>query len=193
MFLGRPTNPDTFFHSNGIARFFWSSASVPDLPVSPDDEGYLGAAKNNRELLRREFGRTTTHSFFHVPYALRRSILAEIAERFPEEWRATSRSRFRSTADLAVVSSLHHHYAYLTGRAVPSGISYDFVDIGDRKDHARLGRLLQNRDRTAFCIGESHDSGMADEEMALAVRSFLTAYFPVRSPYERPGAVTDAP
>ncbi|KUL49605.1 stealth conserved region 3 domain-containing protein [Streptomyces sp. NRRL S-1521] len=193
MFLGRPTNPDTFFHSNGIARFFWSSASVPALPVSPDDEGYLGAAKNNRELLRRAFGRTTTHSFFHVPYALRRSVLEEIAERFPQEWEATSRSRFRSTGDLSVVSSLHHHYAYLTGRAVPGGISYDFVDIGDRKDHARLGRLLQNRDRTAFCIGESHDSGMADEEMALAIRSFLTAYFPVRSPYERSRAVTDAP
>ncbi|MFF3646109.1 stealth conserved region 3 domain-containing protein [Streptomyces sp. NPDC002564] len=184
MFLGRPTAADTFFLSNGLARFFWSSASVPALPVSDADEGYLAAAKNNRELLRAEFGRTTTHSFFHVPYALRRSVLTEIAERFPERTAATARSRFRSTGDLALVSSLHQHYAYLTGRAVPGGISYDFVDIGDRADHARLGRLLQNRDRTAFCIGESPDGGVADEEMALAIRSFLTAYFPVRSPYE---------
>ncbi|WP_055567090.1 stealth conserved region 3 domain-containing protein [Streptomyces atriruber] len=189
MFLGRPTTPDTFFLSNGLARFFWSSASVPALPVAPDDEGYLAAAKNNRELLRGAFGRTTTHSFFHVPYALRRSILQEITERFPERTAATARSRVRSRGDLALVSSLHQHYAYLTGRAVPAGISYDFVDIGDRADHARLGRLLQNRDRTAFCIGESPDGGVADEEMALAIRSFLTAYFPVRSPYEvRDGA-----
>ncbi|MEU7582708.1 stealth conserved region 3 domain-containing protein [Streptomyces sp. NPDC041068] len=184
MFLGRPTTPETFFLSNGLARFFWSSASVPALPVSPGDEGYLAAAKNNRELLRRAFGRTTTHSFFHAPYALRRSVLAEITERFPEETAATARSRFRSHGDLALVSSLHPHYAYLTGRAVPAGIAYDFVDIGDRADHARLGRLLQSRDKTAFCIGESPDSGMADTEMALAIRSFLTAYFPVRSPYE---------
>ncbi|MCF3124805.1 stealth conserved region 3 domain-containing protein [Streptomyces arenae] len=184
MFLGRPTNPDTFFLSNGLPRFFWSSASVPALPVAEDDEGYLAAAKNNRELLRGAFGRTATHSFFHVPYALRRSVLAEIAERFPEEWTATSRSRFRSTTDLALVSSLHQHYAYLTGRAVPGGITYDFVDIGDRADHARLGRLLQSRDKTAFCIGESPGGGMSDEETALAIRSFLTAYFPVRSPYE---------
>ncbi|MEU5775781.1 stealth conserved region 3 domain-containing protein [Streptomyces venezuelae] len=184
MFLGRPTTPDTFFLSNGLARFFWSSASVPALPVAPDDEGYLAAAKNNRALLREAFGRTTTHSFFHVPYALRRSIMQEITERFPEQTAATARSRVRSRGDLALVSSLHQHYAYLTGRAVPAGISYDFVDIGDRADHARLGRLLQNRDRTAFCIGESPDGGVADEEMALAIRSFLTAYFPVRSPYE---------
>ncbi|MFI2613238.1 stealth conserved region 3 domain-containing protein [Streptomyces sp. NPDC018584] len=184
MFLGRPTNPDTFFLSNGLPRFFWSSESVPALPLSPDDEGYLAAAKNNRELLRRTFGRTTTHSFFHVPYALRRSVLTEITERFPEQLAATARSRFRSVGDHSLVSSLYQHYAYLTGRAVPGTISYDFVDIGDRADHARLGRLLQNRDRTAFCIGESPDSGMADEEMALAIRSFLTAYFPVRSPYE---------
>ncbi|NEA02180.1 glycosyl transferase family 1, partial [Streptomyces sp. SID10116] len=184
MFLGRPTTPDTFFLSNGLARFFWSSASVPALPVAPDDEGYLAAAKNNRALLREAFGRTTTHSFFHVPYALRRSILQEITERFPEQLAATARSRVRSRGDIALVSSLHQHYAYLTGRAVPAGISYDFVDIGDPADHARLGRLLQNRDRTAFCIGESPDGGVTDEEMALAIRSFLTAYFPVRSPYE---------
>ncbi|MEV8014788.1 stealth conserved region 3 domain-containing protein [Streptomyces sp. NPDC086554] len=185
MFLGRPTTPDTFFLSSGTARFFWSTASVPALPVSPDDEGYLAAAKNNRELLRREFGRTATHSFFHAPYALRRSVLAELTERFPDELGATARSRFRSNGDLALVSSLHHHYAYLTGRAVPGVIAYDFVDIGRRADHARLGQLLQSRGKTAFCIGESPDSELADEEMALAIRSFLTAYFPVRSPYER--------
>lgn len=185
MFLGRPTTPETFFLSSGTARFFWSSASVPALPVSPDDEGYLAAAKNNRDLLRREFGRTTTHSFFHAPYALHRSVLAELTERFPEELEATARSRFRSNSDLALVSSLHHHYAYLTGRAVPSGIAYDFVDIGSRGDHARLGQLLQVRNKTAFCIGESPESELTEQEMALAIRSFLTAYYPVRSPYER--------
>ncbi|MEU3740425.1 stealth conserved region 3 domain-containing protein [Streptomyces sp. NPDC032198] len=184
MFLGRPTTPETFFLSSGTARFFWSSASVPALPVSEDDEGYLAAAKNNRELLRRDFGRTTTHSFFHAPYALHRSVLAELTERYPEELEATARSRFRSNSDLALVSSLHHHYAYLTGRAVPAGIAYDFVDIGSRADHARLGQLLQGRNKTAFCIGESPDSELTDEEMALAIRAFLTAYFPVRSPYE---------
>ncbi|MGW7084085.1 stealth conserved region 3 domain-containing protein [Streptomyces sp. NPDC054871] len=185
MFLGRPTTPETFFLSSGTARFFWSTASVPALPVSPEDEGYLAAAKNNRALLQREFGRTTTHSFFHAPYALHRSVLAELTERFPEELEATARSRFRSNSDLALVSSLHHHYAYLTGRAVPGSLAYDFVDIGSRADHARLGQLLQGRNKTAFCIGESPDSELTEEEMALAIRSFLTAYFPVRSPYER--------
>ncbi|MFG2496598.1 stealth conserved region 3 domain-containing protein [Streptomyces sp. NPDC048441] len=184
MFLGRPTTPDTFFLSSGTARFFWSTASVPDLPVSPDDEGYLAAAKNNRALLRREFGRTTTHSFFHAPYALHRSVLAELTERFADGLEATARSRFRSNSDLALVSSLHHHYAYLTGRAVPGSITYDFVDIGSRADHSRLGQLLQGRSKTAFCIGESPDSELSEEEMALAMRAFLAAYFPVRSPYE---------
>jgi glycosyltransferase involved in cell wall biosynthesis len=184
MFLGRPTTPATFFLSSGMSRFFWSSASVPDLPVSPDDEGYLAAAKNNRGLLRREFARTTTHTFFHAPYALHRSVLAELTQRFPEELEATARSRFRSNGDYALVSSLHHHYAYLTGRAVPGTISYDFVDIGSPTDHSRLGQLLQGRNKTAFCIGESPASELTDEEMALAMRSFLAAYFPVRSPYE---------
>ncbi|WP_125263249.1 stealth conserved region 3 domain-containing protein [Streptomyces alboflavus] len=186
MFLGRPTTPGTFFLGSGLPKFFWSSASVPALPVDAADEGYLAAAKNNRELLRRDFGRTATHCFLHVPYALRRSILEELGERYADELAATSRARFRGTTDHSLVSSLHQHYAYLTGRAVPGSVSYDFVDIGSRADHARLGQLLQSRNKTAFCIGESPDSGMSDEETALAVRSFLTAYFPVRSPYERP-------
>ncbi|WP_030568635.1 stealth conserved region 3 domain-containing protein [Streptomyces aureocirculatus] len=185
MFLGRPTTPGTFFLGSGLPKFFWSSMPVPPLPVSAADEGYLAAAKNNRELLRRDFGRTATHCFYHVPYALRRSILQELTERYADELTATSRSRFRGNDDHSLVSSLHQHYAYLTGRAVPGGLGYDFVDIGRRADHARLGQLLQSRNKTAFCIGESPDSGMSDQEMALAVRSFLTAYFPVRSPYER--------
>ncbi|MGA4841578.1 stealth conserved region 3 domain-containing protein [Streptomyces sp. G45] len=185
MFLGRPTTPDTFFLGNGLPRIFWSSVSVPDLPVSEADEGYLAAAKNNRELLRRDFGRTATHCFLHVPYALRRGILAELHERYGDELRATARSRFRGTADHSLVSSLHQHYAYLTGRAVPGSLAYDFVDIGRRADHARLGRLLQSRDKTAFCVGETPGGDLTDEETALTMRAFLTAYFPVPSPYER--------
>ncbi|WP_282796870.1 stealth conserved region 3 domain-containing protein [Streptomyces sp. CC224B] len=185
MFLGRPTAPDTFFLPNGLTRFFWSSVSVPDLPVSAADEGYLAAAKNNRELLRRDFGRTATHCLLHVPYALRRSVLQELAERYGRELAATARSAFRGNGDHSVVSSLFQHYAYLTGRAVPGSITYDFVDIADRAHHARLGRLLQSRHKTAFCVGESPGGGLAEEERALALRAFLAAYFPVRSPYEK--------
>ncbi|MFI8927949.1 stealth conserved region 3 domain-containing protein [Streptomyces sp. NPDC053474] len=185
MFLGRPTSPDTFFLPSGLARFFWSSVSVPDLPVSAADEGYLAAAKNNRELLRRDFGRTATHCLLHVPYALRRDVLAELAERYDDELAATARNPFRGAGDHSVVSSLFQHYAYLTGRAVPGSLAYDFVDIAERADHARLGQLLQSRAKTAFCIGETPGGDVSDEESALALRAFLTAYFPVPSPYER--------
>ncbi|WP_172387495.1 stealth conserved region 3 domain-containing protein [Streptomyces sp. MNP-20] len=185
MFLGRPTAPDTFFLPSGLARFFWSSVSVPDLPVSAADEGYLAAAKNNRALLRRDFGRTATHCLLHVPYALRRDVLAELAERYGDELAATARSPFRGAGDHSVVSSLFQHYAYLTGRAVPGSLAYDFVDIAERADHARLGQLLQSRAKTAFCVGETPGGDVSDEEAALALRAFLAAYFPVASPYER--------
>ncbi|GGV32504.1 stealth conserved region 3 domain-containing protein [Streptomyces spectabilis] len=185
MFLGRPTTPDTFFLPSGLTRFFWSSVSVPDLPVSAADEGYLAAAKNNRALLRRDFGRTATHCLLHVPYALRRDVLTELAERYGAELAATARNPFRGNGDHSVVSSLHQHYAYLTGRAVPGSLAYDFVDIGARADHARLGQLLQSRNKTAFCVGETPGGDVSDDETTLALRAFLTAYFPVPSPYER--------
>ncbi|MDI3421701.1 stealth conserved region 3 domain-containing protein [Streptomyces luteolus] len=185
VFLGCPTTPGTFFLSSGLPRVFWSEVPVPAQPPSDEDEGHLAAAKNNRALLERDFARTLTHGLPHVPHALRRSILDELSERYADELAATSRSRFRSRADLSLVSSLFQHYAYLTGRAVPGEITYDFVDIADRAGHARLGRILQSRDKTAFCIGESPDGTLHEQEKALATRAFLTAYFPVPSPYER--------
>ncbi|MDI3408896.1 glycosyltransferase [Streptomyces cavernicola] len=148
MFLGRPTHPDTFFLSSGLPRVFWSTTSEPPLP------------EHSTELL----GRTLTHGVLQAPYALRRSVLAELAERRPP--------------------SLQQHYAYLTGRAVPGTLAYECVNLADRAGHGQLGRLLQCRDRTAFRIAESPTGALPEQERTLALRAFLTAYFPVPSPYE---------
>ncbi|MEV0371735.1 stealth conserved region 3 domain-containing protein [Streptomyces sp. NPDC050636] len=185
VFLGRPLTASSFFDSNGTAHFFRSPTAVPPSELSENDEGYFAAGKNNRRLLQREFGRTATHGFLHAPHPLRRSVLAEIAEKFPEEIAATAGSRFRATTDLSVASSLHHHYGYLTGRSTPASISCSFVNAGDYTHHTRLSRMLATRSHSVFCIGESADAEVPADEQDRVLRAFLGAYFPVRSPFER--------
>ncbi|MEV0604310.1 stealth conserved region 3 domain-containing protein [Streptomyces sp. NPDC050315] len=185
VFFGRPVPPSAFFHSNGTAHFFRSPTAVPPGEVTPDDEGYFAAAKNNRALLKREFGRVATHGFLHAPHPLRRSVLAELADRFPEEVAATAGSRFRARTDLSIASSLHHYYGYLTGKSTPATISCSFANAGRYDHHTVLSRLLATRSHSVFCIGDSADAEVPATEQDRVVRAFLGAYFPVPSPYER--------
>ncbi|MCX4527150.1 MULTISPECIES: stealth conserved region 3 domain-containing protein [unclassified Streptomyces] len=186
VFMGRPLSPSSFFGSNGMAHFFRSPTAVPPVELAEGDEGYFAAAKNNRALLQRKFGRTATHGFLHAPHPLRRSVLQEIAEECPEEIGATAASKFRATTDLSVTSSLHHHYGYLTGRSMPSSISCSFINAGNYEHHTRLSRLLATRSHSVFCIGESADAAVPVDEQDRVLRAFLNAYFPVRSPFEKP-------
>ncbi|MBB6170171.1 glycosyltransferase involved in cell wall biosynthesis [Nocardiopsis mwathae] len=185
-FLGRPLRPGKFFHPDGTAMFFPSPTTIPFGAPSPDEPAYLAAAKRNRALLERTFDRSLTHGFRHAPYALRRSVLAEIDERFPDEVAATAASRLRAHTDIAIPSSLHHHYAYLTGRAVPGTLSYAHVDVGDREQHLLLTQLLTARSHDAFCVTDSAPHTVPRPEQTRMIRAFLRGYFPLAAPWERP-------
>lgn len=185
VFFGRPVSPSKFFQSNGNSLFFRSPTAVPPGEITEQTEGYFVAAKNNQALLAEEFGRVATHGFLHTPHPLRRSVLEEIAERWPERTRQTAATPFRGRTDLSITSSLHHHYAYLTGKAAQGTISCGYANIGDYQHHTQLNRLLAARHRDVFCIGESAEAEVPIEEQDRVLRAFLEAYFPVRSPYER--------
>ncbi|MFB7944610.1 stealth family protein [Kitasatospora phosalacinea] len=186
MFIGRAALPQQFFLANGTTRFFPSDALIPPGPPTPADAPVNAAGKNNRELVRSRFGTVITQKMLHVPYPLRRSLLAEIAEEFAPQVRATAANRFRSIGDVAVPSSLYHYFAYHTARATPGDLAYTYLDLGLPNVERRMGILLAGRDRDAFCLNDTvTEPGAARDR---AVRDFLESYFPVPSPYEKPGA-----
>lgn len=187
MFIGAPVAPQAFFHANGLSRFFLSQGRVPIAPIDEDDTPVDAAHKNNRRLLEAKFGPTTAQVFQHVPYALRRSVLAEIEEEFRDEYAATMASRFRSTSDLSPVSNLYHHYAFLTGRAVPGTVRYGYVQLAVPDLPQRLGRALARRDWEAFCLNDAYSTAEELASQDTILRPFLDAYFPVASPYEKRG------
>jgi hypothetical protein len=185
VFLGRLATPQDFFLANGLSRFFLSRAHVPFGRPSEQDVPVSVAGKNNRAVLEERFGSVLTQKIKHVPHALRRSVIYEIEEEFTERHRATAGHRFRDLEDLSVTSSLHHYYAFLTGRAVPGEIAYNYFDMAHPHTPARLGQLLAKRDRSVFCLNDTVSSE-ADLVQQLAVmQPFLGAYFPFASPFER--------
>ncbi|WP_030911532.1 stealth family protein [Streptomyces sp. NRRL F-5126] len=184
--LGRETVPGDFFFASGISRFFPSPALVPLGPVVDDDPPVAAAGKNNRRLIERSFGAVLVQKMKHMPHALNRSVLTEIEVRYADEYRATAGSRFRSMADLSITSSLHHYYAFHTGRAVPSNeLLYNYVDLSRDGAERRLGQLIAHRKRHVFCVNDTGSTVADTEKQSALLHGFLADYFPVPSPFER--------
>ncbi len=186
MFLGRPVLPQDFFLANGMTRFFPSTALLPAGGPDPADLPVDAAGKNNRALIHERFGSFITQKMQHVPYPLRRSVLAELAREFAEPHGRTAASRFRSMADISVPSCLYHYFAYHTGRAMPSELQYLYLDLGLPQVSRRLGILLAHRDRDAFCLNDTMTDPTGQEQQDARLRAFLQSYFPVASPFEKP-------
>ncbi|MFG2059872.1 stealth family protein [Micromonospora sp. NPDC048871] len=184
MFFGRPLAPQTFFLANGNTKFFLSQNRVPVGPITNLDTPIDAMIKNNRRLIEQRFGRTLTQGSQHVPYPLRRSILAEIQREFPQEHARTAHSRFRSATDIIITYSLYHYYAFLTGRALPGQVNYGYVQLAVPDLVARLKRAEARRDWDTFCINDAFSTYAQLQQQMAVLEPFLQAYFPVPSPYE---------
>ncbi|MCX5117998.1 stealth family protein [Micromonospora sp. NBC_00362] len=185
VFLGTEVLPQDFFLANGISRFFPSPALVPPGTPSAEDIPSSAAGKNNRALIAERFGTVLNQKMKHMPHALRRSVLYEIEQEFPLPHRGTAASRFRGLTDISIASSLHHYYAFQTGRAVPGELEYAIAELSHPDTPARLAHLLARRDRHVFCLNDAFSS---EEDLAAQlaiITPFLDTYFPVPSPWEK--------
>jgi len=190
VFFGRPVSPDLFFHGNGLAKFFLSSALMDAHGHRPDDDPVTSAAKNNRELVAEVFGRRITHKFQHTPHPQLRSVLEHMEEAHPELFAQVASSTFRHPDDVSVSSALHHYYAYALGRAVPGRLGYLYLDHAHPRAGARLRRLLREREFDVFCLNDSPAVG--EEGRGRLLGEFLERYYPQASSFELPDE-EDAP
>jgi hypothetical protein len=181
--LGREVGPDLFFLSNGLSRFFPSSVKVD---YSADPEPHEVAGRNIRSLLERDFGRSTAPAMQHTPQALRRSVLEELENRYPEAFATTLASRFRGPSDIAA-SAFHHYYSYLTGRAVPGQVTYTYVSLAKRSAASQFREILARRAFDVLCVGDAAPVDWSRADQDRAVLSFLETQYPTPSRFERPG------
>jgi hypothetical protein len=187
MFVGRPLGPDAFFSPGGVTKFVEAKTRIGLGENTPRRSGFENAARVNRRLIRDRFGRLITRHLEHAATPLRRSVIEEMEEVWPEHFRATAASRFRSATDISVTNSLYHYYALLTGRAVQNTeAEVLYVDTTTHKGLGLMRGLLRKRAWDFFCLNDGSFPEVGPEERARKVRSFLERYFPVPAPWEKP-------
>ncbi|MET9960759.1 Stealth CR1 domain-containing protein [Streptomyces sp. NPDC006326] len=187
IFLGRPQRPQHYFLSSGLPKVFHDRRAVaPSAPCAEDDV-FTASQKATRQAVEEAVGRTYPHILAHTPYALSRSLFTHVEERLPGRLGATSRSVFRSAADLAPVT-LAAHLALADGRAVEGELRHVYVSTSRAEAIEQLRGLAAERRADAFCLADDDAGGdLGPQEQQRAVAAFLEAYFPVPSPYEHPG------
>jgi len=186
MFFARPIRPSMFFTPGGISRFVEADLRIGPGASNERRSGYENAARVNRALLARRFGHVITRHLEHTPAPLRRSVLQEMEEQFPDDFARTGRSRFRAATDISVTNSLYHYYALLTGRAVPQETArFRYVDTTLRTGLTRLDDIAERRDLDFFCLNDSSFPEIPESERVREVSRFLADYFPDPAPWER--------
>ncbi|MEU2059527.1 stealth family protein [Streptomyces sp. NPDC013455] len=184
VFINRPVRAEHFFHGNGIARIPLSPLKLGVGAPHPLEPAPNSAGKNAREVIRRFHGRYATHKSLHTPHPQLLSVMREMEDLGIEELERTAYSRFRSTADVAPASTLHHHWAIATGRAVPAEYRFRYVQLGTPDMRRRLARLAAGEDVDFFCLNDV-DTDPADRAAAqAAIRAFLERRFPFPSRFE---------
>ena len=182
MFFGGECTPETFWLGDGTAKVFPSRNYRPFIAAADDNLPHINISANIRSLIQEAFGISITTAIRHTPYPQIRSVNFELEKRFADQIAKTAGHRFRHKDDIAL-DQLFHYYAQVTGHAVPSTISYDYVNVGTTLSLARLRRLLAARDRAVFCLNDAPEDGDTPIDPA-EISRFLRMYFPVKSRFE---------
>jgi len=178
--FGRRLGPSTFFHFNGIAKFYLSNAVISAEDLSVDH-----AARNAAELLESRFGIRVTNKMKHAPYAQRRSVIEALEKEFPEAVAATTSHQLRSPNDVPIASSMSHYFGFFTGDAVTATIANAYVDIGAPDYAERLAMIGATRAFDVICLNDSHAPEVDVAERDAAVNRWLEDYYPVKSEFEK--------
>jgi hypothetical protein len=186
MFFGRPVGPDIFFTPGGITKFIEAETRIGLGENAVERSGFENAARVNRKLLWNRFGRITTRHLEHCAAPLRRSVVAQMEEEFPNEFAKTAASTFRAADNISVTNSFYHYYALLTGRAVTqTAAKVRYVDTTLRAGLNYLPKLLTKRNMDFFCLNDGSFPEVPAGERAELVTDFLEKYFPIKAPWEK--------
>ncbi|MFC8681638.1 stealth conserved region 3 domain-containing protein [Microbacterium ureisolvens] len=186
MFFGRPVEPEMFFTPGGVTKFVECEVRIGAGEPALQRSGHDNGLRVNRALLKERFGRTIVRDLEHCAAPLRKSVMAELEETFPEDFARTAASRFRSATDISVTNSLYHYYALLTGRAIATRaprVRYAQTTLA--KGLRLMERLAERCDADMFCLNDGGELEVPEEIRVRSIGSVLERMFPVRPPWER--------
>ncbi|AXI78039.1 stealth family protein [Peterkaempfera bronchialis] len=190
VFVNRPVEAGRFFHGNGIALLPFSPFKLGVGAPQSEEPAPNSAGKNVREVILRAHGRYITNKFLHTPHPQLLSVMKELHDLGIPELESTTRSRFRSIRDVAPAATLHHHWAMVTGRAVPGEYSFRYVELGKPDLRERLARLANAADVDFFCLNDVSTDDARRDAIRGTAHTFLERRFPFASRFEKTLAKT---
>jgi hypothetical protein len=187
VFIGRELEEADLFTISGLAKVRLSPSAfiyggVPPRGAIPTD----WAAYNSVGLVERDFSLTFNRRLQHVPHPLKRSVLREIEQRYPDEIDRTRSARFRSTSDVAVPSMLAQYYGIATHRAVEwphVSTEYVYLNTGRLDSRQKYGTIMARRPKF-FCLNSTRYHEIELDEQAREITRFMRTVFPVAAPWE---------
>lgn len=186
MFFGRPLKASMFFSPGGVSRFIEAKTRIGLGTNDTSRSGFENAARVNRQLLLERFGQIITRHLEHTAAPLRKSVLLEMEQEFPEDFARTQASTFRASTDISVTNSLYHYYALMTGRAVQQEKArVRYVNTTTQAGLRLLPELRKNRRYDFFCLNDSSFPEVCAAQRAKQVVNFLERYFPIPAPWEK--------
>ena len=185
MMFGRIARPTEFFTAGGLMSLFDSPNQIGLGAKTLHEGAAQTAAKNDREVLLAATGTMQTQRLKHASYPQRRSVALELEERFPDYYRRTTSSAFRSPTDISCIS-LQTWYAFRTGRATKRAIPFRYIDLMTEEDIREMQLLGRQRNVTVMCLNQSENSQADVQLVQDSLHRFLDDYLPIPSPWEKP-------
>ena len=147
------------------------------------DPDYLNAARNSAELLKEKLGFAPVQLHRHVPYALSKSVLAEIEDNFPDTFDEFRQNKFRKSNDINIPSFFYHHYALATRRATMADCTSVLAKSNDVRWRSRL-KEAKKPECEILCINDGGDFNSSGSWES-AVDEFLNQHFDKAAPWEK--------
>jgi len=180
--LNQPCLPSDFFDEAGRSlAYFEPYGMVYSSKTKEDIPDYLIAAMNSNNLIRKEFPEyDSKYLHRHVPYALKKSVLHRIEEKFPDVFDVTRSAKLRSPEDINLTSFLYHHYSYISGTTVKAELASLIVRPTNIKS-------ILSKDGYKFKILCFNDGNGSAEDMLYKkqTQQFLDNRLSEKSPWER--------
>ena len=169
--ITKPVNPEDFLTPDGKIQVFLDPAYSKEGEPNSKEIGFRSAWKNVNNLLNKEFGPRRREKMAHAPVLCSKSICQDIWDKFPNEMEATTRSKFRSIADINLLTAYYPWYCLHTEKAIISEKETKTLYIRTENQNELLEYINRlNTTETFLCI---EDEGGEDSQVSNAIKILL--------------------
>ena len=178
-FLGNHVTKHDVIDNNRLCYYkSWWSCDWQGEPT-PDEEAYHSAWKNNNKLLRKSFPNKDVSCPWHQAQMCKKGNFEYLKNKFPREFEATSKSRFRGVDNIAPVG-LAGAYFLNKGDSIEKNEYNIYMSLTKVDESSTFDKIIKTNPKF-FCINDVE----ASDENIHKFKSFMKMYFPHKSQFEK--------